>query len=62
MTDHDSSSKALVIPAPAVCLVRFAGDAASGAFMGSVFGYGEVFFFLIPLRLFDYKVIEFEVD
>lgn len=29
MTDHDSSSKALVIPAPAVCLVRFAGTSSS---------------------------------
>ncbi|XP_068668837.1 chloroplastic import inner membrane translocase subunit TIM22-2-like [Aristolochia californica] len=25
---------------PAVCLVRFAGDSAAGAVMGSIFGYG----------------------
>lgn len=42
VTNHDSS-KALVIPSPAVCLVRFAGDAASGAVMGSIFGYGDYF-------------------
>lgn len=37
---HDSSN-ALAIPSPAVCLVPFAGDAAGGAVMGSVFGYGD---------------------
>ncbi|KAJ0251356.1 Mitochondrial import inner membrane translocase subunit TIM22-3 [Hirschfeldia incana] len=42
--DNDSSSKALTIPAPAVCLVRFAGDAAGGAVMGSFFGYGSGLF------------------
>lgn len=40
-TSNDSS-KALTIPAPAVCLVRFAGDAAGGALMGSIFGYGAL--------------------
>uniref|UniRef100_A0A1J3DQG5 Mitochondrial import inner membrane translocase subunit TIM22-3 n=1 Tax=Noccaea caerulescens TaxID=107243 RepID=A0A1J3DQG5_NOCCA len=43
VTNHDSS-KALTIPPPAVCLVRFAGDAAGGAVMGSIFGYGSGLF------------------
>ncbi|XP_010433455.1 PREDICTED: mitochondrial import inner membrane translocase subunit TIM22-2 [Camelina sativa] len=44
-TGNDSSSKALVtIPAPAVCLFRFAGDSAGGAVMGSIFGYGSGLF------------------
>lgn len=36
------SSKALTIPSPPVCLVRFAGDAAGGFVMGSVIGYGDI--------------------
>ena len=41
VTNHESSN-ALAIPSPAVCLVHFAGDAAGGAVMGSVFGYGDI--------------------
>ncbi|KAL2944891.1 Mitochondrial import inner membrane translocase subunit TIM22-3 [Bienertia sinuspersici] len=41
----NSSNNALTVvngvaSTPLVCLVRFASDAASGAFMGSIFGYG----------------------
>ncbi|XP_010675864.2 mitochondrial import inner membrane translocase subunit TIM22-3 [Beta vulgaris subsp. vulgaris] len=41
---NSSSNNALTIngvsSSPLVCFVRFAGDSAAGAFMGSVFGYG----------------------
>ncbi|RRT64957.1 hypothetical protein B296_00041442 [Ensete ventricosum] len=29
--------------APVVCLMRFASDSAAGGFMGSIFGYGELY-------------------
>ncbi|KAE9591226.1 hypothetical protein Lal_00014551 [Lupinus albus] len=39
-----NSSNAVVLAAssstPSICLVRFAGDSAGGAIMGSIFGYG----------------------
>uniref|UniRef100_A0A0D3DAG8 Uncharacterized protein n=2 Tax=Brassica oleracea TaxID=3712 RepID=A0A0D3DAG8_BRAOL len=56
LTNHDSSM-ALTIPSTAVCLGRFAGDAAGGAVMGSIFGYGEYLssFFILCSGLFKKK-------
>ncbi|KAG7028278.1 Mitochondrial import inner membrane translocase subunit TIM22-2 [Cucurbita argyrosperma subsp. argyrosperma] len=43
-SDSPNSSDAIVpssFGGPALCLFRFAGDSAAGAFMGSIFGYGS---------------------
>lgn len=42
---HSPNSSDAIVPSPfggsALCLFRFAGDSAAGAFMGSIFGYGS---------------------
>ncbi|XP_009797578.1 chloroplastic import inner membrane translocase subunit TIM22-2 [Nicotiana tabacum] len=40
--EFTSDALTATIPSsPVVCLLRFAGDSAAGAFMGSIFGYGS---------------------
>ncbi|KAJ8766545.1 hypothetical protein K2173_023792 [Erythroxylum novogranatense] len=55
---NSDSSNALVTTQsnhPAVCLLRFAGDSASGAVMGSIFGFGSG---LIKKRAFKGSLAE----
>lgn len=44
---------------PLVCLVKFAGDSAAGAFTGSIFGYGSfsLLFYLKKKNRFNFVVL-----